>query len=71
LHSAPPEAYMIEDGKITYPVKAQPLIGNGPDVLTRVEVTLCRLIPRQALAAKKAKARRCRGKCDVLKDFAG
>lgn len=30
------EAYMIEDGKITYPVKGATLIGNGPDVLTRV-----------------------------------
>jgi TldD protein len=30
------EAFMIEDGKITYPVKGATLIGNGPDVLTRV-----------------------------------
>jgi len=30
------EAYMIEDGKPTYPVKGATLIGNGPDVLTRV-----------------------------------
>src|SRR5512143_50217 len=30
------EAYMIEDGKITYPVKGATLIGNGPDALTRV-----------------------------------
>ena len=30
------EAYMIEDGKITFPVKGATLIGNGPDVLTRV-----------------------------------
>ena len=30
------EAYMIEDGKITYPVKGATLIGNGPDVLTRI-----------------------------------
>jgi TldD protein len=32
------EAYMIEDGKITYPVKGATLIGNGPDVLTRVSM---------------------------------
>lgn len=32
------EAYMIEDGKITYPVKGATLIGNGPDVLTRVSI---------------------------------
>jgi len=30
------EAYMIENGKLTYPVKGATLIGNGPDALTRV-----------------------------------
>ena len=30
------EAYMIEDGKVTYPVKGATLIGNGPDALTKV-----------------------------------
>jgi TldD protein len=30
------EAYKIEDGRITQPVKGATLIGNGPDVLTRV-----------------------------------
>jgi len=30
------EAYLIENGKVTYPVKGATLIGNGPDVLTRV-----------------------------------
>jgi len=30
------EAYLIEDGKLTAPVKGATLIGNGPDVLTRV-----------------------------------
>jgi TldD protein len=30
------EAYMIENGKTTYPVKGATLIGNGPDALTRV-----------------------------------
>ncbi len=30
------EAYLIEDGKIGAPVKGATLIGNGPDVLTRV-----------------------------------
>jgi len=30
------EAYMIENGKVTAPVKGATLIGNGPDVLTRV-----------------------------------
>ncbi len=32
------EAYMIENGKITYPVKGATLIGNGPDVLTRISM---------------------------------
>jgi TldD protein len=32
------EAYMIENGKITYPVKGATLIGNGPDVLNRVSM---------------------------------
>ncbi|MNL03005.1 protease TldD [compost metagenome] len=30
------EAYMIEDGKVTYPVKGATLIGNGPDAMNRV-----------------------------------
>jgi TldD protein len=30
------EAYLIEDGKITAPVKGATLIGDGPTVLTRV-----------------------------------
>ncbi|MGR3984390.1 MAG: metalloprotease TldD [Gammaproteobacteria bacterium] len=32
------EAYRIERGKITRPVKGATLIGNGPDVLTRVSM---------------------------------
>lgn len=32
------EAYMIEDGKITYPVKGATLIGNGPEVLKHVSM---------------------------------
>ena len=32
------EAYMIENGKITYPVKGATLIGNGPEALTRVSM---------------------------------
>jgi TldD protein len=32
------EAWMIEDGKLAYPVKGATLIGNGPDVLTRVSL---------------------------------
>ncbi len=32
------EAYLIENGKVTRPVKDATLIGNGPDVLTRVSM---------------------------------
>ena len=32
------EAYMIEDGNVTAPLKNATLIGNGPDVLTRVSM---------------------------------
>lgn len=30
------EAYMIEDGKVTYPVKGATLIGNGPKVIQKI-----------------------------------
>jgi len=30
------EAYLIEDGKVTAPVKGATIIGNGPDALTKV-----------------------------------
>jgi len=32
------EAYLIEDGQVTRPVKGATLVGNGPDVLTRVSM---------------------------------
>ena len=32
------EAYVIENGKLAHPVKGATLIGNGPDVLTRVSM---------------------------------
>ena len=32
------EAYLIEDGKLTRPVKGATLIGNGPEILTRVSM---------------------------------
>ncbi len=32
------EAYMIENGKVTTPVKGATLIGNGPDVLTKISM---------------------------------
>ncbi len=32
------EAYVIEDGKVTYPVRGATLIGDGPDALTRVSM---------------------------------
>jgi len=32
------EAYLIENGRVTRPVKGATLVGNGPDVLTRVSM---------------------------------
>ena len=32
------EAYLIEDGKITRPVKGATLIGNGPEVMNRISM---------------------------------
>lgn len=32
------EAYLIQDGKITCPVKGATLIGNGPDVMNRISM---------------------------------
>lgn len=32
------EAYMIENGRVTYPLRNVTLIGNGPDVLTKVSM---------------------------------
>jgi TldD protein len=32
------EAYLIEKGKVTRPVRGATLIGNGPDVMTRVSM---------------------------------
>jgi len=32
------ESYLIEDGRVTRPVKGATLIGNGPDALTRVSM---------------------------------
>ena len=32
------EAYLIENGRITSPVKGATLVGDGPDVLTRVSM---------------------------------
>jgi len=32
------EGYMIEDGKIGHPIKGASLIGNGPEILKRVEM---------------------------------
>ncbi len=32
------EAYMIENGKVTYPVKGATLIGNGPDVMKKISM---------------------------------
>ena len=52
------EAYLIEDGKVTAPVKGATLIGNGPDVLTRVSMVGNDLSSMKASAAAARTARR-------------
>jgi TldD protein len=37
------EAYLIEDGQVTKPVKGATLIGNGPEILTKVSMVGCDL----------------------------
>jgi TldD protein len=32
------EAYLIEDGKVTQPIKGATLIGNGPDVMHKISM---------------------------------
>src|SRR3989338_259886 len=32
------EAYMIENGQVTYPIKGATLIGSGPDVMTKISM---------------------------------
>jgi TldD protein len=32
------EAYMIENGKVTHPIRGATLIGNGPEVMTRISM---------------------------------
>ncbi|EKD92142.1 MAG: hypothetical protein ACD_29C00159G0002 [uncultured bacterium] len=32
------EAYLIENGKVTHPIKGATLIGNGPEVLKKVSM---------------------------------
>lgn len=32
------EAYLIEKGKVTYPIRGATLIGNGPEVMTRISM---------------------------------
>ena len=51
---------MIEDGKVTYPVKGATLIGNGPDALTRVSMVGNDLAstPAWVRAARMARAYR-------------
>ena len=48
------EAYLIENGKVTRPVKGATLIGNGPDVLTKVRMigNDMRLDPRVGTCGK-------------------
>jgi Predicted Zn-dependent proteases and their inactivated homologs len=52
------EAYLIEDGKLGPAVKGATLIGNGPDVLTKVSMVgkTCSSTRASAPAARKARA---------------
>jgi TldD protein len=53
------EAYLIEDGRITAPVKGATLIGNGPETMHRVSAwsaTICSWMPVLASAARMARA---------------
>ena len=54
------EAYLIEDGKVTSPVKGATLRGNGPETLKHVTAVGNDLssIPGSACAARTAKAYR-------------
>ena len=53
-----PRPILIEDGKVTRPVKGATLIGNGPDCLTRVSMigNDLALDPASAPAARMARA---------------
>ena len=52
------EAYLIENGEITEPLREGNLIGNGPEVLTRIDAARHRLRhgPARAPAARTARA---------------
>jgi TldD protein len=48
------EGYLIEDGKLTRPIRGASLIGNGPEVMTRVVAVGndSRLAPRSYTCGK-------------------
>jgi TldD protein len=52
------EAYLIEDGKVTTPVKGATLIGSGPEAMNQVSMigNDMRLDPASAPAARTARA---------------
>ena len=52
-------AFMIEDGKITAPLRDCNLIGNGPEVLQRVDAVATRLLD-DARARVARTGRACR-----------
>jgi predicted Zn-dependent protease len=54
------EAYMIENGKITYPVKGATLIGSGPESLKYVSMIGNDMRSIRAWASAARKARACR-----------
>ena len=54
------ESYLIEDGKLTAPLKGVNLIGNGPDVLRKVDDARQRL---RAVATASGRAARTGSRC--------
>ena len=55
------EAYLIENGKITAPVKGATLIGNGPDVMKKISMIGNDLALDEALVF--AERRQCASRC--------
>ena len=54
------EAYLIENGKITRPVKGATLIGNGPEVMSRVSMVGNDLALDSGVAPAARMVSRCR-----------
>ena len=58
------EAYLIEDGKITAPVKGATLIGNGPEAMQRVTMIGHDLALDEGVGVAARTGRACRSASD-------